>query len=203
MACRWQRPATIELLYWEQGGNARLRVEVKLSSEADTAYKTLGTDDFALFTPTSAPTPSALQDIIEDPSQNGRWLVRTGAQLDGSTGNDDITGTDGRDIPPAVPATTSFAVAPAPISSAAAAATTPSPAASVPTPSEWSLGDAGTTAKPAVDAITDFDKGVTGSASSGGDILDLRDLLQGESHTGNATGNLGNYLHFEKSGATP
>ena len=63
------------------------------------------------------------------------------------------------------------------------------------------VGDAGTTAKPAVDAITDFDKGVTGSASSGGDILDLRDLLQGESHTGNATGNLGNYLHFEKSGA--
>ena len=29
----------------------------------------------------------------------------------------------------------------------------------------------------------------------------LRDLLQGESHTGNLAGNLGSYLHFEKIGA--
>jgi hypothetical protein len=46
----------IEIVYWEQGGNARLRIEVKLSSEPVTAYKTLGTEEFALFTPTSAPT---------------------------------------------------------------------------------------------------------------------------------------------------
>ena len=59
---------------------------------------------------------------------------------------------------------------------------------------KWSLGDAGTAAAPAVDAITDFD---TAPAGSGGDVLDLRDLLQGESHTGN----LGSYLHFEKIGA--
>ncbi|WP_298603494.1 Ig-like domain-containing protein, partial [uncultured Zoogloea sp.] len=63
---------------------------------------------------------------------------------------------------------------------------------------KWSLGDAGTAAAPAVDAITDFS---TAAASSGGDILDLRDLLQGESHTGNLAGNLGSYLHFEKIGA--
>ena len=30
-----------------------------------------------------------------------------------------------------------------------------------------------------------------------GDSLDLRDLLQGELHTGNNAGNLANYLHFE------
>ncbi|WP_153161663.1 VCBS domain-containing protein [Zoogloea sp. 1C4] len=191
----------IELLYWEQGGNARLRVEVKLSSEADTAYKTLGTDDFALFTPTSAPTLSALQDIIEDPSQNGRWLVRTGAQLDGSTGNDDITGTDGRDILTGGAGNDIIrGGAGADLISGGSGNDTLTGGLGSDT-FKWSLGDAGTTAKPAVDAITDFDKGVTGSASSGGDILDLRDLLQGESHTGNATGNLGNYLHFEKSGA--
>ncbi|WP_141352285.1 VCBS domain-containing protein, partial [Zoogloea ramigera] len=63
---------------------------------------------------------------------------------------------------------------------------------------KWSLGDAGTAAAPAVDAITDFN---TAAASSGGDVLDLRDLLQGESHTGNLAGNLGSYLHFEKIGA--
>jgi Ca2+-binding RTX toxin-like protein len=63
---------------------------------------------------------------------------------------------------------------------------------------KWSLGDAGTSAAPAVDAITDFS---TAAASSGGDVLDLRDLLQGESHTGNLAGNLGSYLHFEKIGA--
>ncbi|TXI43485.1 Ig-like domain-containing protein, partial [Methylophilus sp.] len=42
------------------------------------------------------------------------------------------------------------------------------------------------------DTITDFNKS---SVSQGGDILDVRDLLQGEN-----AGNLVNYLHFEKSG---
>ena len=87
----------IEILYWEQGGNARLRIEVKLSSEADTAYKTLGTDEFALFTPTSAPVLNDLQDIVES-STNGTWLVRTGERLDGTDGNDHITGSDGQDM---------------------------------------------------------------------------------------------------------
>ncbi|WP_417069543.1 retention module-containing protein [Niveibacterium terrae] len=49
-----------------------------------------------------------------------------------------------------------------------------------------SVGHAGTT-----DLVTDFTKG------SGGDALDLRDLLQGESHFGQDPGNLANYLHFE------
>lgn len=66
---------------------------------------------------------------------------------------------------------------------------------------KWTLGDTGVAGKPAVDAITDFNKAAAGSATDGGDILDLRDLLQGESHTGTAVGNLNNYLHFEKSGS--
>jgi surface adhesion protein len=38
-------------------------------------------------------------------------------------------------------------------------------------------------------------------AASGGDVLDLRDLLQGEVTAGGAPGNLGNFLHFTLSGA--
>ncbi|WP_374266350.1 VCBS domain-containing protein, partial [Zoogloea sp.] len=188
----------IEILYWEQGGNARLRVEFKFSGESDAAYKTLGTDDFALFSPTSAPTLNSLQDIIEDPNQNGHWLIRTGSELHGGSGNDVVTGSDGRDAiyggagNDVIDGGTGNDL----ISGGAGNDTLTGGLGS--DTFKWSLGDAGTTAKPAVDAITDFSKA---SAVGGGDVLDLRDLLQGESHSGTAVGNLGNYLHFEKSGA--
>jgi hypothetical protein len=58
----------------------------------------------------------------------------------------------------------------------------------------WKLGDQGLPGTPAVDRITDF------NTVANGDKLDLRDLLQGENHA-SGTGNLGNYLHFEKAGA--
>ncbi|MCB4812103.1 retention module-containing protein [Methylovorus menthalis] len=57
---------------------------------------------------------------------------------------------------------------------------------------KWNLADAGTPGTPAVDTIADFNKA---SVASGGDKLDLRDLLTGENSS-----NLQNYLHFEKSG---
>jgi large repetitive protein len=188
----------IEILYWEQGGNARLRVEVKLTGEPDASYKTLGTDDFALFTPTSAPTLSSLQDIIEDPNQNGHWLIRTGQELTGSAGNDHITGSDGRDaIYGGSGSDTILGGGGADLIAGGAGNDTLTGGLGSDT-FKWSLGDAGTAGKPAMDAITDFNKA---SAINGGDVLDLRDLLQGESHTGTATGNLGSYLHFEKSGS--
>ena len=59
---------------------------------------------------------------------------------------------------------------------------------------KWNLGDIGTTASPARDVITDYGK--NGEA----DVLDLKDLLQGESHTGTDAGNLGSYLDFNKVG---
>ncbi|WP_124962391.1 Ig-like domain-containing protein, partial [Sulfurisoma sediminicola] len=62
---------------------------------------------------------------------------------------------------------------------------------------KWSFADAGAKGAPAVDTIVKFD---TAAAASGGDVLDLRDLLSGENHD-IATGNLASYLHFEKSGA--
>ena len=61
---------------------------------------------------------------------------------------------------------------------------------------EWTLADAGTKGSPSVDTINDFN---TAAAPSGGDVLDLRDLLTGENHV-SATGNLSNFLHFEKVG---
>ena len=50
----------------------------------------------------------------------------------------------------------------------------------------------------ATDVILDFNVSSTGSEV---DKLDLRDLLQGESHTGTSAGNLADFLHFEKSGS--
>jgi VCBS repeat-containing protein len=52
----------------------------------------------------------------------------------------------------------------------------------------WQLADAGTTAAPAVDTVTD---------SEADDKLNLSDLLQGEN-----SGNLTNYLHFTSDGTT-
>ena len=188
----------IEILYWEQGGNARLRIEFKLHGDADTAYKTLGTDDFALFTPTSAPTLSATQEIIESASQNGSWLVQTGGQTNGTDANDHITGSSGRDVIKGGLGND--------VILGGAGEDTLSGGAGNDTLSgglgsdvfKWSLGDAGTTTRPAVDAITDFNKA---ARLDGGDVLDLRELLQGESHSGTAVGNLGSYLHFERSGS--
>ncbi|MES2501883.1 MAG: VCBS domain-containing protein [Pseudomonadota bacterium] len=62
---------------------------------------------------------------------------------------------------------------------------------------KWELADKGAVGTPAADIVTDFD---VATRVAGGDVLDLRDILTGENHT-TGTGNLTNYLHFEKSGA--
>ncbi|MDX1914995.1 MAG: VCBS domain-containing protein, partial [Methylophilus sp.] len=58
----------------------------------------------------------------------------------------------------------------------------------------WELNDQGTIATPAVDTINNFG---TAAASAGGDVLNLKDLLVGESYNANS---LDAYLHFEYSG---
>jgi Ca2+-binding RTX toxin-like protein len=68
---------------------------------------------------------------------------------------------------------------------------------------KWALADQGTGGTPAVDHITNFN---TSSIPNGGDVLDLRDLLQGE-HSGGAlapiaASNLDQFLKFEFSGST-
>jgi Ca2+-binding RTX toxin-like protein len=57
----------------------------------------------------------------------------------------------------------------------------------------WRLADKGTAGTPAVDHVTDFN---SATPASGGDLLDLRDLLQGE--TSSAT--LDRYLDFDVVG---
>ncbi|MDR7090925.1 retention module-containing protein [Cellvibrio fibrivorans] len=66
----------------------------------------------------------------------------------------------------------------------------------------WGLGDQGAAGAPAEDTINNFVTTAAGGNTNGGDVLDLRDLLQGE-HVGasNGAGNLADYLHFEISGA--
>jgi surface adhesion protein len=63
---------------------------------------------------------------------------------------------------------------------------------------QWVLGDQGTNVAKANDGITDFS---IVSREAGGDVLDLRDLLQGETLAGAASGNLTSYLHFAKVGS--
>lgn len=62
----------------------------------------------------------------------------------------------------------------------------------------WSLGDQGSPGAPASDTIDGFS---VLNRAQGGDVLDLRDLLQGETQNGDVVGNLANYLHFEHSGS--
>lgn len=57
-------------------------------------------------------------------------------------------------------------------------------------------GASGAEADRAVDTVKDFD---AHAPSAGGDVLDLRDLLQGE-NTAGGTGNLDHYLQFDTSG---
>jgi Ca2+-binding RTX toxin-like protein len=59
----------------------------------------------------------------------------------------------------------------------------------------WSFADRGTLVVPARDVITDFN---TASYASGGDRLDLRDILQGTATSASA---LDNYLDFSKVGS--
>jgi hypothetical protein len=58
---------------------------------------------------------------------------------------------------------------------------------------KWFLADKGTSGSPANDTVSDFS---SAASSAGGDILDLRDLLQGET----ASATLDRYLDFNVSG---
>ncbi len=61
----------------------------------------------------------------------------------------------------------------------------------------WEFADQGVNGTPANDIVTDFNNA---AVTLGGDVLDLRDLLQGETLSGAASGNLTSYLHFAVSG---
>jgi Ca2+-binding RTX toxin-like protein len=63
---------------------------------------------------------------------------------------------------------------------------------------KWLSGDQGTSGSPASDTVSDFDA----SLQKGTDVLDFRDLLQGELAGAKKTaGNLAGYLHFSYDAA--
>ena len=203
----------LELLYWEQAGSAVLRVEFKLHGDADTSYKVLGSSTLPLYSDTNAPVLSELQDIVAG-TKAGTYAVRTGSLITGGTADDHLSGGDARDHLIGGEGRDTLA------GGAGADAIEGGKGDDHLTGGigndvfRWSLGDAGSTAVPAHDVITDFD-----NTSHAGDVLDLRDLLIGESHAANTTalpgtvgtanaltitaheGNLANYLHFSADGS--
>lgn len=88
----------LEMLYWEQGGNSRLRVEYKLSSDPAGAYQVLALNNAGMFTNEEAPvlTDTRVQDLVYD-NNSHTWSIRTGSLLDGTSANDTLTGNAGRD----------------------------------------------------------------------------------------------------------
>jgi large repetitive protein len=88
----------LEMVYWEQGGNARLRVEAKNSgTDASQWANLLSLDNSALFQPGLQPVLTAGQDIVET-STNRVWEIRTGATFAGSVNADTVTGSSSRDV---------------------------------------------------------------------------------------------------------
>ncbi|MCW2311561.1 hypothetical protein M2244_001294 [Rhodoferax antarcticus] len=195
----------IEILYWDQGGHASLRVEVKSSGTADATYKIIGNDEFALFSPSDLPALTANQDIVES-ATNGVWAVRTGETYTGTEASEKVIGSNGRDtIHTGAGNDTVNAGAGNDTVNAGDGADVISGGAGNDLLTGglgsdtfvWALADQGIMGAPARDTITDFN---TASHTAGGDVLDLRDLLTGENHT-SGTGNLTSYLHFEKTGS--
>ncbi|MDP1886303.1 MAG: tandem-95 repeat protein [Polaromonas sp.] len=130
----------------------------------------------------NTPTLTTSSDFVY--GGDGNDTLNGGAgddRLVGGTGNDTINGGDGRDLI---------------IGGQGADILTGGLGADI---FRWELNDGGTAGAPVTDTITDFS---LASRSAGGDVLDLRDLLVGET-AGTLLGqdNLANFLHFEKSGA--
>jgi len=203
----------LELLYWDQAGQAQMTVEFKLSGSADTTYQVLGTNNMALFSEANAPTLSETQDIIAG-STSGTYQVRTGSTIDGGAGNDHITGGTANDMLKGGTGNDVLgggAGNDVLIGGKGDDTLTGGLGHDV---FRWQLGDAGSAGTPAHDVISDFD-----NASFSGDVLDLRDLLAGETHAANSYslpssiggtnaltttpdhGNLASFLHFSTSGS--
>jgi Ca2+-binding RTX toxin-like protein len=87
---------SVELLYWEQGGNANLQFEFKLSDS--NTWVPFSLDSIAFFSAANAPTltDTRIQDIVET-SVNQQYELRTGSVLDGDGNTNTLTGAEGRD----------------------------------------------------------------------------------------------------------
>ncbi|RQW22184.1 retention module-containing protein [Rhodobacteraceae bacterium CH30] len=202
----------IEVLYWDQGGAANLKIEMKLSGTSD-AYQTLGSPGLDLFRPNADGTPSftlgELQDLV---LVNGAYQIRTGQQHSGTEGNEVVNGSAGKDkiaggggddvLYGQAGDDKLFGDAGNDTLSGGEGHDTLIGGAGNDTLTgglgvdtfKWMLGDQGAANAPARDVVTDFGK------NGEKDVLDLRDLLQGENHT-TGIGNLTDYLDFTKVGS--
>jgi hypothetical protein len=167
-----------ELLYWEQGGNAQLRVEFKPHGSADSAYQVMSTDSLPVFQAGQAPALSERQDFVD--AGSNQWSLRTGELFHGGDGNDTHRGGAARDV---LEGGSGNDVLSGGANNDRLAGGLGSDVF------RWELADRGIGHQPAVDRIDDFD---IAPANANGDVLDLRDMLQGE-----AMGNLSNYLDFD------
>jgi Ca2+-binding RTX toxin-like protein len=82
----------LELLYWDQGGAASLKIEIKVSGSSDSTYQTLGTGDYELF---QATTLSSGQELVQ--TDTG-WAVHTIQTTTGTDASDQINGSKYSDI---------------------------------------------------------------------------------------------------------
>jgi hypothetical protein len=203
----------LEVIYWEQGGNAQLRIEFKLSGTADSSYQVLGSNNLPMYSQAGAPVLSETQDLVAGGTA-GTWNLRTGSTLDGGAGNDTLTGSIARDVLRGGTGNDTLSGGGAADTLIGGRGNDSMAGGAGADVFRWSLADGGTSGTPARDVITDFD-----NASYAGDVLDLRDLLVGDTHAANVTalpgtigtsnaltitannGNLGNYLHFSVSGS--
>ncbi|MFH1660823.1 MAG: Calx-beta domain-containing protein, partial [Pseudomonadota bacterium] len=183
----------IEILYWDQAGHASLRVEFKVSGAADSTYKIIGNDEYALFSPNDVPVLGANDDIVES-ATNGVWQIREGEVFNGADISERIVGSDGKD--------TIHAGGGDDIVQGGAASDLISGGAGNDVLTgglgsdtfAWTLADQGSIGLPAKDIIADFN---VASKAAGGDVLDLRDLLP----TATTGATLDAYLNFSTSGS--
>ena len=187
---------TVEIVYWEQGGNAELVVQYRPTGSG--TYLNMSLENLAMYQTGSEPVLTDRQDMVE--TSNGVWAIRTGADYTGTVNSEKVVGTDGRDH---ISAGGGNDIVQAGAGSDYISGGQGSDLLTGGLGSDtfaWALGDQGSVGSPAKDTIADFN---VASKALGGDILDLRDLLQGENHT-TGTGNLADYLHFTKdaSGGT-
>jgi Ca2+-binding RTX toxin-like protein len=155
-------------------------------------------DNLAMYQTGSEPVLTDRQDMVE--TSNGVWAVRTGADYTGTVNSEKVVGSDGRDH---ISAGGGNDIVQAGAGSDYISGGQGSDLLTGGLGSDtfaWTLGDQGSVGAPAKDTIADFN---IASKAAGGDVLDLRDLLQSENHT-IGTGNLTDYLHFTKdaSGGT-
>jgi VCBS repeat-containing protein len=87
---------SIELLYWEQGGNANLQFEFKLTDS--NTWISFSLDSIAFFSAANLPTitDTRIQDVVET-SVNQQYELRTGSVLDGDNNTNTLIGAEGRD----------------------------------------------------------------------------------------------------------